>query len=327
MRTFIALAIVLMASAALAQEKPTTAPAAPRLSKAIPLPGVKGRIDHLAIDPAGKRLFLAALGNDTVEVIDLATNKHAKSLKSFREPQGVAWMDDLKMLAVACNSGQVLLFDSDLKALGALRDYSDADNIRYDPGEKRLYVAFRDGIAIIDPQTRRTVGGITIAGHPESFQLERNGPRMFINIPRQNAVVLADRKANSVTGKLPLGDAKANFPMALDEPHQRLLVACRAPARLLLFDLKTTALASSADCVGDADDICFDDRTNTAYVIGGEGRISAIAVASGKLQALDHISTAPGARTGTIDVEARRLYVAVPQATGHDAELRVYELP
>ena len=38
----------------------------------VPLPGVEGRFDHFAVDLKGKRLFVAALGNDTVEVIDLA---------------------------------------------------------------------------------------------------------------------------------------------------------------------------------------------------------------------------------------------------------------
>ena len=60
----------------------------------IPMPGVKGRIDHLAIDPKGHRLFVAALGNNTVEVLDVERNRHEKSLPGFREPQGVLYLPE-----------------------------------------------------------------------------------------------------------------------------------------------------------------------------------------------------------------------------------------
>ena len=57
----------------------------------VPLPGVSGRIDHLAFDPESRRLFVAALGNNTVEVIDTAGNLHVRSLSALHhEPQGIA---------------------------------------------------------------------------------------------------------------------------------------------------------------------------------------------------------------------------------------------
>src|SRR5213594_2747751 len=66
-----------------------------RLVQTIPLPGVEGRIDHMAIDLAGQRLFVAALGNNSVEVLDLQAGKRVRSLTGFREPQGVAWTSQL----------------------------------------------------------------------------------------------------------------------------------------------------------------------------------------------------------------------------------------
>ena len=60
------------------------------LVRTIELPNVDGRIDHLAADLVALRLYVAALGNNTVEVLDLKNGTHEKSLAGFREPQGIA---------------------------------------------------------------------------------------------------------------------------------------------------------------------------------------------------------------------------------------------
>ena len=54
-----------------------------RLAGTIPLPGVQGRIDHLSADVKGQRLFVAALGNNTLEVLDLAAAKRLRSIPGF----------------------------------------------------------------------------------------------------------------------------------------------------------------------------------------------------------------------------------------------------
>src|SRR3954471_17887879 len=71
------------------------------LVRSIELPHVEGRIDHLALDADGQRLFVAALGNNTVEVVDVRAGTHLKSLPGFREPQGIAGVADAKAIAVA----------------------------------------------------------------------------------------------------------------------------------------------------------------------------------------------------------------------------------
>src|SRR5438477_6792569 len=78
------------------------------LVRTIDLPGVEGRIDHLAIDVAAQRLFVAALGNNTVEVLDVKDGRHIKSLAGFREPQGVAVIPDATLVAVANGQGDGL---------------------------------------------------------------------------------------------------------------------------------------------------------------------------------------------------------------------------
>src|SRR5438094_7925353 len=72
-----------------------------KLTKTIALPGVKGRFDHFAIDAKGRRLFVAALGNNTLEVVDIAAGKHLKSLTGLHKPQGVLYLAEHNQIAVA----------------------------------------------------------------------------------------------------------------------------------------------------------------------------------------------------------------------------------
>ena len=60
-----------------------------RLIQTIPLRNVEGRIDHMAVDLKGERLFIAALGNNTVEIVDLRAGKHTGTIGGLHEPQGV----------------------------------------------------------------------------------------------------------------------------------------------------------------------------------------------------------------------------------------------
>src|SRR5438477_2030870 len=112
------------------------------LVRTIDLPRVEGRIDHLAFDGAGQRLFVAALGNNTVEVLDLKGNTDIKSLPGFHEPQGIAVAPDAKVIAVANGQGEGLqLVDAaDYRLTKSIPLGDDSDNVRYDAAAVRLYV-------------------------------------------------------------------------------------------------------------------------------------------------------------------------------------------
>src|SRR5437762_8651018 len=186
----------------------------------IALPGVEGRIDHLAIDTAAQRLYVAALGNNTVEVLDLKSSSHAKSVPGFREPQGIAFLPDTKLVAVANGQGEGVQFidATDYHPTKAVRLGDDSDNVRYDPAAKRLFVGFGGGaLAAVSPADGQVIGEAKLSGHPESFQLERSGSRVFVNVPTASQIAVVDRAAMKVIATWPVVSAKSNYPMALDE--------------------------------------------------------------------------------------------------------------
>src|SRR6266581_26207 len=146
-----------------------------KLVQTIPLAGVKGRFDHFAVDAKGQRLFVAALGNNTLEVLDVAAGKRLKSITGLHKPTGVVYLPELNQIGVANgDDGSFKLFDgTSYQLANNLPGLDDADNVRRDAKTKLIYVGYGDGaLAILDSAGRKKLGEVKLAAHPESFQLE-----------------------------------------------------------------------------------------------------------------------------------------------------------
>ncbi len=298
------------------------------LVQTISLEGAGGRIDHFALDSAHHRLLLAALGNDTVEVLDLARLKRERTLSGFGEPQGIAVGTAVNRILIAnAEDGVCHLFDAEtLNKTGTVDLKDDADNVRYDAATRLFWVGHASGgLAAIDAEKNQVVADIKLPAHPESFQMETKGARIFVNVPNAHEVVVIDREKNAVMARWPLKDASSNFPMALDEAHHRLFIGCRNPAKMVVLDTESGGTVASVAIVSDTDDVWFDQARQRVYVSGGEGFVTVISQTdSDHYAVIGKIPTASGARTSLFDSESRNLYVAVPRRLTQRAEVRVY---
>jgi DNA-binding beta-propeller fold protein YncE len=294
---------------------------------AIPLPNVSGRIDHLAFDATRQRLFVAALGNDTLEVLDTAKGVHLRSVAGFHEPQGLAVISDLNAVAVANGgTGTLQLVDAEtLQTRWTVHVGGDADNVRYDAAAKRVYVAAEGGLFAFDAASGRAVQRIPFAGHPESFQLEVKGPRVFANLPGATQIVVGDRGTMAVLARWPTHGCGRNYPMALDESAGRVFIGCRSPASLSEIDAASGKVVASVPTVGDTDDLFYDTARGRLYVIGGEGFVDVVERNGDTLRRTSQVPTRDGARTGLWVADQNRLYVAAPARGGRPAEVRVFE--
>jgi DNA-binding beta-propeller fold protein YncE len=299
------------------------------LVRTIDLPRVEGRIDHLAVDTAAERLYVAALGNNSLEVLDLKNSSHRRSVPAFREPQGVAALPDARLVAVANGQGEGVQFidANDYHPVRAVRLGDDSDNVRYDLETRRLFVGFGGGaLAAVNPADGRVLGEARLSGHPESFQLERSGSRVFVNVPASRQIAVVDRAAMKVITTWPVAGASANFPMALDEANHRLFVGCRRPAKALVYDTTTGRQSGSFDIVGDTDDLFYDAARKRVYVSGGDGYLDVFQQQDAdRFARIAHIATAAGARTSLFVAEHARLYLAVPHRGSQKAEIRIYQ--
>ncbi len=298
------------------------------LERTIPLAGVSGRIDHMAVDLRRGRLFVAELGNGTVDAIDLAAGKVVHRVEGLPEPQGIVYVPDADLLAVAnAGDGSVRLFrGEDLALVGTVPLEDDADNVRLDSRTGQLIVGYgRGGLAVLDLASRSVVSRVELPAHPEGFQLDPDTRRAYVNVPDAGQVAVVDFAAGKQVASWRVPGLRANFPMALDDTGMVLATVFRSPARLVLLDTKTGAVTASLQTCGDADDVFFDAKRRRLYVSCGEGMVDVLQGEATGYRPLARIPTRSGARTSLFVPELDRLFVAARAGfLGSDAAILVF---
>jgi DNA-binding beta-propeller fold protein YncE len=299
------------------------------LVQTISLPNVSGRIDHMGIDINGQRLFVAELKNNSLDVLDLKAGKRIISITGLDEPQGVVFIPEAKRIFVANGGdGTVQIFNSDTYSLvKTISLSSDADNVRYDPSQKLVYVGYGNGgLAIIDPLKDELIDTIKLDGHPESFQIsDELQPGIFVNVPESDSIELIDAQKRAVVTKWPNNGSGGNFPMALDEDFHRLFVVYREPSELHVIDADSGKIIAKLAVSGDPDDIFQDGVNKQIYISGGQGFIDVLSEQGDNYHELAKIPTDNGARTSLFVPQLNRLYVAVPDYSEEGAKIQVFE--
>jgi YVTN family beta-propeller protein len=327
-RTFLlvsVLAALTITIGALAEQAAHSVPL--QLVAKIPLGEVKGRIDHMAVDLAGRRLFVAELGNGSVGVVDLSTLQVSGRIRGLKEPQGVGYLPSTDTVYVAsAGDGSVRMYRGrDLEEAAHIQLGEDADNIRVDSAGNRVFVGYGQGwLAVIDAGQIRNLSDVALHGHPEGFQLGNGGDRIFVNVPDAHAVEVVDRQRGEVVARWKTGPAGENFPMALAEASGQILVAFRAPAMLSAFSMVDGARVKDARTCRDADDLFVDAKRHRVYVSCGDAHLDVFELKDGSFRRMARLPTAHGARTSLFVPELDRLFLAVRARAGEKAAIWVY---
>ena len=303
-----------------------------QLTDQIPVPHVAGRIDHFTADRKRRRLIFSALGNNTVEVIDIFAGRVVQSIPGLSLPQGVLYVPDFDLLFVAnAGDGKVRVFDgANYELRRTIEVGEDPDNLRYDRVSKKVLVGFGDeggGIATIDPASGELVGPIfKTGGHPESFQVDPTGRHIFVSVPDAGDVVESIDRRNGAVAKWPLRGTGQAYAMTMDDTGRRVFVISRKPPLMVVFDTESGREVARLPVAGGCDDVYFDSGRKRIYAIGAEGYISVF-----QQKDLDHyelISNVPStisAKTGFFYETRDRLYVAVPAKGNEPAQVWTYE--
>ena len=303
------------------------------LTGSIPLPGVKGRIDHLGIDSTHNKLLVSALGNNTEEILGISTQTMAHTISGVPVPQGVVYSPETNKFFVGSEEGKLFIYDATSFDLISSIDFGDdVDNLRYDAATKRVYVGYGDeaagAIAMVDAVTnQRLETEFKLGAHPESFQLARGNPNIYVNLPDLQQIGVINRDTLSLV-RWPIHPA-GNFPLALDEAHHRLFVATRMPPRLAVFDTSSGHMVAALPTVQDSDDLYYDVARQRVYVAGGEGYIAVFQrVSADHYKLLSKVPSSVGARTAGYFGKGKkgfdRFYLAVPARLDHGAEILIY---
>ena len=327
----------------------------------VSLENVEGRLDHLAADPLSERLFVAALENHSVEVIDLKSRRCVHRITGISEPQGLLFVPaSHRLLVCSRGDGTCRSFDAITFEEGPWVDLGrNADNVRCDPQSGTAYVGSGaepgpgllsaiDLISLLPPsqggkpapprskadllldRSRQadTRAEAILPAHPESFQVDPDNHRAYVNVPDQHQIAVVDLVSTGLTvsASWPVTIAQKNFPMTLDASSSRLYIACRLPPCLATYDTATGKMLFHIPCVGDSDDVFFDAQSKNIYVIGGEGFVDVFHASEpgGKLARVQRIPTVAKARTGLFIPDLHMLAVAVPHTTNGPATILLF---
>lgn len=326
--TLAALFVLLAIPIAGAQSAPLS------VQKTISLPGVTGKFDHFAYDSDSQRLFAAATGNHTVEVIDVPAGKVLQEITGLRKPHGVAWVPEENRLFVADGALAALnVYEgTPFKLIATLPLSDDADDMVYDEATKLLYVghggskqAAPGKVAVVDTVKLAIIGDLPMQAHPEAMEIDPVSHRVFVNVADAAEVSVIDAGSRSVTARWPLSSAKDNVPLAFVPESHALLLGCRTPATAVLLNATDgKELASTASSSG-ADDLFYDETTHHAYLIAGGGAVDVLEIKTGKITSIGKIETAAGAKTGLWVPKLHELFVGLPSTDGHPSQIRIFK--
>lgn len=309
-----------------------------RLVQTIPLPNVKGRLDHMDVDVKGKRLFVAGLENGTFEVVDLAAGKWLRSIPGFKKSQGALFVPALNKLFLASgDDGMVRVFRGDtFELLDAIHLDTGPNRIVYEPKSKLVYVGYsgKDAgkdygeIGIIDAQTDKVVGEIKVTAHPSELLLDKAGKTLFVFVSIASEVQVIDTNKREVLSTWPV-TSKRNGDGAFDESTSRLFIGTRTPAEMVVMDSKSGKEIVHLPTPENMDGVYFDAKRKRIYVSGGRD------LATGSVyvylqkdpdhyETIGKIPTRQGAGTSFWSPEFDRYYVATQATDKEPATILVF---
>src|ERR1700692_2285229 len=214
----------------------------------IPMPNVKGRIDHMDVDVKGKRLFVAGLENGSLEVVDLQAGKWVKSVPGFKKTQGIAYVPSLNKVFVASgDDGMLRVFRGDtLDLLDAIKLDLGPNRVAYDAHSKLLYVGYggKDAgkdygeVGIIDAKTDQHLGDVKVEAHPAELLLDKSGKTLFVFVSIASKVQVVDTRKREVVSTWPTSSQR-NGDGAFDEKNHRLFIGTRTPTQMIAMDSNT----------------------------------------------------------------------------------------
>lgn len=255
--------------------------AALKLVQTISLPDVDGRIDHFSIDVKGRRVFLAALAKNTIEVVDLSAGQVIHTLQDFAKPQGVRFVAGLNKLFVASGTDGTLktLDGTTLSLLRTDHVSLGADAIGYDSRSKYLFVGSGGvdagkepgDLTVFNARTGAQIAAIVTDAHAGGSVVEEQGPHLFVLFPEKAEVVVLDRKSLNVEAKWTVPGIQKNVAVDLDEKNHRLFLGVRTPASVVVLDSRSGAVIASIPTVGTLDGLSYDPTNRRIYTSGGEG--------------------------------------------------------
>ncbi|MES2259510.1 MAG: hypothetical protein V4724_13355 [Pseudomonadota bacterium] len=291
------------------------------------LPGYEGDFDHFSVDVAGNRLFLAAEDHGTLEVFELASGRHLKTVAGVEVPHGILYLPDVNRLVVTdSGAGATKVFDAaSYQLLGNIKLVPGADSMTYDAAGKHMYIVAggKNGklpvstLFRIDPRSGQVAGKLQFdTDKVEAMAVEENGTRLYVNVTGKNQVAVLDKTTLAPLETWTVTAGQANAAMAFDEAGHRLFVVTRKPYKVVVMNTRTGAVIASLPAPERTNEAIYDKVNHRIYLAGDDFMAVIAQKDADHYEALDPVPTAKGAKTAILVPQLKRLFAAVSPGEG-----------
>ena len=291
----------------------------------IALKGVPGKLDHLAVDSKGERLFVANKPNNTLDIVDLKTNTLIKQIEGQGKVSGVTFAADLDMIYVGNGAGVCNAFDGkDYKPVFSVKA-ANADNVHYHSDNKTVYVGQDEILSEINAKTGEVNATINLPGAVHGFKIDKKAGKIYAVLTKASLIAVIDIAKREITDKFPLTLSDAGSPIAQDSENGLLFIGCpKQKPMVVVFDTKTGKEIGSVVIPAGVDDVHYDARRKRIYASCSDKALVVIEKVGEKFEVVASIETPKDSRTCAWS--KGKLYVGVPKQDGKDGpEVRIYE--
>ena len=298
-----------------------------------------GDFDHFAVDVKGNRLFLAGEDGGTLEVFNLRTGAHIKTVPGMETPHAIHF-EPRKNRLIVSNSGNGLSKVLDGKSyavLDTIKLAPGADVMTYDASSRRLW--FVTGgknaatkmpttvVSQVDADSGKPIGNVTFdTDFTEGIVAEQGGSRVFINVAGKSEIAVLDKKTRRLLATWPVKEGQNNSQIDLDEKNKRLFVITRRPFKLVVINTDTGASVASFDAPARTNGMMFDKANRRIYAAGDDYVGVYQQLDADHYEELARVPSETGAKTALLVPELHRLYVAVGGSDKNKAGLLRYEV-
>jgi DNA-binding beta-propeller fold protein YncE len=309
------------------------------LVQTIPMPNVKGRLDHMDVDVDGKRAFIAGVESGSVEVVDLEAGKWTRSIPGFKTPTEMCYVRELNKIFVASrDDGMIRVFRGDsFDLIDSLKLELGVNRMLYDSASKLLYVGYGAKLAgfdygrvgVIDARSDKLLGDTIVESHPSQILLDHASRRIFVAVWEAGRIDVFDTRNHQLVLTWTTGGQAGDT--ALDQTHHRLFTAIRtAPQVMLVYDSESGQEVARLPAEGRMNGVYYDPWLKRIYMTcGRELPAGFVFVYQQKdpdhYEFLGKVPTGPDAGTSFWVPQLNRFYVLVPSSEKQDAAILVFE--
>ena len=288
----------------------------------VPLGGAENRFDYQSIDPLRRRLFVAHLAQEEIDVVDLNGPRQIGTIPDVPEVTGVLAVPALgRLFASAVETNDVRVYDEDsLALLGRTATGEFPDGMSYDPDSGRVYVSDEHGrdLTVLDARTAAIVVRIPLGGDVGNNAYDPVGHQILVDVQSRNELVAVDPASDRVTRRIPLPGCDEGHGLDLDPVTRRAFVTCDVNNRLLVVEVDSGRILQRFDAGRSPDVLAFDPGLRRLYVASESGVVAAFdETPGGQVTKVGQAHLADDAHSVAVDAETHRVYFPIRSLQGH----------